>query len=288
MMFRISALVISVLIFTGCSQPPDDTIRNHTWEEVQQMGGGTITLYYVPSDGFSYTDENDRLTGVTIELVRDFADFINVEFDMNLTIHYEPIEQFSTFYSTVRDASGGVFGVANVTITEERREELAFSPPYMINIATLITHSDVTEINSFEQIPQAFDGLTALAFEGTLHQDRLESIVENHLPEAEMEFAHSNNEIINRVAETNRYFAYVDIYNYWRASQAGASLQRHGAGDESSEQFGVIMPHGSDWAPMMERFFEADGGYVQSDRYRYLMETHLGEELASLLLAEWY
>jgi ABC-type amino acid transport substrate-binding protein len=283
---RISALIFSIFIAAACSPQPDDTVRNHTWEEVEQMGGGTITLYYVPSDGFSYTDDIGRLTGVTIELVRDFVDFVNVEHDMNLTIHYEPVEQFSTFYSTVRDASGGVFGVANVTITEERREELAFSPPYMTNIATLITHSDVSEINSFEEIPGAFEGLSALAFEGTLHQQRLEAIVENYLPEAHMEFAQSNNEIINRTSESNRYFAYVDIYNYWRAAQAGAPLQRHSAGDEASEQFGVIMPHDSDWAPLMDQFFNEGGGYVQSERYRNLMANHLGEELANLLLAQ--
>lgn len=280
------SITLSLIILTACSERPDDTVLNHTWEDVQQLGGGTITLFYVASEGFSYTDESGRLTGVTIELMRDFADFVNMEYDLNLTIHYEPIEQFRVFYDTVRDASGGVFGVANVTITEERKDELAFSPPYMTNIATLITHSDTGEIRSFNDIPDRFRGLAALAFEGTLHQDRLESIIENYLPEAEMEFAHSNNEIIERTSEENRYFAYVDIYNYWRASQAGAPLQRHAAGDEASEQFGVIMPLDSDWHTLMDRFFEADGGYVQSGRFKNLMETHLGSELAALLLEE--
>jgi ABC-type amino acid transport substrate-binding protein len=285
-MNRIIYLSLIFIIAAACSERPDDTVHNHTWEQVQRQGGGTITLFYVASDGFSYTDETGRLTGVTIELMRDFADFVNTEYDLNLTIHYEPIEQFRVFYDTVRDASGGVFGVANVTITEERKDELAFSPPYMTNIATLITHSQIDEIGSFSDIAESFAGLKALAFEGTLHQTRLESIIENHLPDAEMEFAHSNNEIIERTADASRYFAYVDIYNYWRASQAGASLQRHAAGDEASEQFGVIMPLNSDWHSLIDRFFEADGGYVQSHRFRYLMETHLGSELAALLLDE--
>lgn len=282
-MKKLSILIISLLL-TSCGRSSDDPVLNNTWEDVQQMGGGTVTLMYVPSDGFSYTDEDGRLTGVTIELVRDFIDFVNIQYDLGVTIHYEPIEQFTSFYETVRDTSGGVFGVANVTITEERKTELAFSPPYMTNIATLITHSDIPEISGFDEILQAFSNLKALAFEGTLHQDRLEKIVEQYLRETEMVFAHSNNEIIERTSSANSYFAYVDIYNYWRALNSGAPIQRHSAGDEASEQFGVIMPLNSDWHHLMDRFFYDEGGYLNTDRYRYLMETHLGEELANLLL----
>ena len=275
---------ISLSIIAACSTDQPEPITNNSWEQVQQMGEGIITLAYVPSEGFSYVDEDGRLTGVTIELVRDFVDYVNVQYGMSVSINYRPIESFSTFYETVRDASGGLFGVANVTITEERKEEIAFSPPYMTNIATLITHDEIPEISNFDEIGSAFLGLEALAFEGTLHQDRLEAIIEEHLPDAGMKFAYSNNEIIERVSSGKNYFAYVDIYNYWRASNAGAPLQRHSAGDEASEQFGIIMPSDSDWHHLVEKFFHDEGGYLNTDRYRYLMEIHLGEELAELLM----
>ena len=284
MKIKFTVLSLSLLIIAACGTEQPEPITNNSWEQVQQMGEGVVTLVYVPSDGFSYVDEDGRLTGVTIELVRDFVDYVNVQYGMSVSINYRPIESFSTFYETVRDASGGVFGVANVTITEERKEEVAFSPPYMTNIATLITHSEIPEISNFDEIGSAFSGLEALAFEGTLHQDRLEAIIEEHLPDAEMEFAHSNSEIIERVSSGNNYFAYVDIYNYWRAANDDAPLQRHSAGDEASEQFGIVMPLNSDWHHIVERFFEDEGGYLNTDRYRYLMETHLGEELAQLLL----
>lgn len=270
-------------ILTSCGVIPGDPVLNSTWEEVQQMRSGTVTLMYVPSDGFSYIDEDGRLTGVTIEIMRDFIDFVNVQYDVDVTIHYQAIEQFSSFYETVRDTSGGIFGVANVTITEERKSELAFSPPYMMNIATLITHSDVDEISGFNEISRAFAGLKALAFEGTLHQDRLEKIVEQYMPQTEIVFAGSNNEIIERVSSGNSYFAYVDIYNYWRAINSEASLQRHSAGDEASEKFGIIMPLESDWHHLVRRFFEDEGGYLNTERYRFIMETHLGKELADVI-----
>jgi len=285
---RILIFILLTLFITNCGNGDSEVAdtKRAAWNDVNQHGTGTITLVYVPSDGFSYEDEGGNLTGVTIELVRDFVDYVNSEYDVEIRIHYKPVEQFSEFYYFVQTSGGGVFGVGNVTITEERRGELAFSPPYMTNIASLITHNDVTEISSFEEIESTFDGLNALAFEGTLHQDRLQGILDQYIPQADMLYAHSNNEIIERTAAENRYFAYVDIYNYWRAAERGDPLRRHAAGDEASEQFGVIMPLESDWHEVMEEFFLANGGYINSTRYRELMENHLGEELANLLLEQ--
>jgi hypothetical protein len=284
---RLYILIFSLLLLISCNNDSSENdIPNSSWQDVIQNGSGTITLAYVPSAGFSYEDEEGNLTGVTIELIHDFSDYINTEYEIELDIYHRPIEHFAEFYHFVQTSQGGVFGVANVTITEERRSELAFSPPYMTNIAVLITHSDVPEIGHYEEIETVFEGLHALAFEGTLHQDRLQGILNHFYPDADMLFAHSNNEIIERTASENRYFAYVDIYNYWRAAEQGEPVRRHEAGDESAERFGVIMPLKSDWHPLMEEFFLADGGYIHSERYRELMERHLGQELADLLLEQ--
>jgi len=278
-------LIFYLILIIACDRPAQiDVEHNATWSDVEQDGHGTITLAYVPSEGFSYTDDEGRLTGVTIELMRDFTEFVNSSYDVEIEMVTIPIERFSEFYDFVKHAEGGVFGVANVTITEQRADELAFSPSYMTNIATLVTHSDVPEISSFNEIGERFHGLDALAFEGTLHEVRLQDIVNTQIPDASIKYAHSNSEIIERVASENRYFAYVDIYNYWRAADRGKPLKRHAAADEASERFGVIMPRNSDWEPLMVEFFEHDGGYIHSLRYRELMEEHLGKELADLLL----
>ena len=279
-------VLLTGFLFISCGYSAE-TPRTTSWAEVMEQAGGVVTLAYVPSDGFSYTVEDGNLTGVTIEIFRDFVAFVSDEYDVELEVIYQPIDRFGIFYDTVKQAESGFFGVANVTITEERKSELGFSPPYMRNIATLITHSDVEEISSFEKLSEYFEGLNALAFEGTLHEERLRNIAEERIPEALIYFAQSNNEIIERTAAENSYFAYVDIYNYWRASESGMALRRHQAGDEASEEFGMIMPLSSDWDSVVTEFFEADGGYVRSERYRELMETHLGAGLADLLIAQF-
>jgi hypothetical protein len=177
-----------------------------------------------------------------------------------------------------------VTNTGNVTITEPRREELAFSPPYLSNVATLMTHVDVPELQSIEAIDEAFAGLTGLSYPGTLHEARMDALREEHFPEMETVQVETNDELVSMAASGEGYFGYIDIYNYWRAVEEGAPLRRHPVADDASEEFGVIMPRGSDWAGVMERFFREHDGVQGSDWYRALLREHLGDELAGLLL----
>jgi len=278
----IQLLLVLPIIIIACNSEKE--VLSDSWNAVQQTGQGTVVLHYVPSDGFSYDDEDGFTTGVTIDLFRDFVEYTELNHNVEIELVLKPIEFFSNFYQTVVDGYTGEFGVANVTITEERRNELAFSPHYLNNIAVLITHSDVEELDSMVESTEVFSGLKGLAFESTLHESRIREIKRVYIPDIEIDFAHSNNEIIDRVSAGNNYFSYVDIYNYWRASEQGAELKRHSVGDDPGEMFGVIMPHGSDWQEVINDFFAHNGGYIYSDRYREILETHLGSELTDLLI----
>jgi len=253
-----------------------------TFAEARSEGEADVVFFYVPSSGFAYRDEEARLTGVTAELLRDFAGYVAERYGIDMRIEWQEEERWADFYGYVRDSEGGAFGVGNVTITDERRAELDFSPPYLTNVAVLVTHESVPELDAMEVIGDAFRGLTALPYPGTLHEARLNAIRDRWLPDMPIRPVASNDELLALIAEGGR-FGYMDVYNYWRARQAGQPLRRHSVGDDASETFGVILPHGSDWTAVMEEFFSRDGGYVESDRFGFFLRTHLGEELAGLL-----
>ena len=60
-------------------------------------------------------------------------------------------------------------------------------------------------------------------------------------------------------------------------------LKRHPIGDKASEQFGFAMPLNSDWLPVMDEFFKANGGYANSPQYKGILKKHLGEIGVKLL-----
>ncbi len=254
------------------------------WATVVETGEGTLRVLYVPAEGFAYEDDAGHLTGVTIEIARDFAAWVEEETGAALRVDFVSEDDWRTFYNRVRDGRGGLLGLGNVTITESRRDELHFSPPYLTNVAVLITRSGMDELAEIERIGEVFAGLRPLAFEGTLHEDRLTDLRDRFHQEAQLDFASSNDEIIERTAGGG-YYAYVDGYNFWRAEAQGVEVMRHAAGDDPAEEFGIIMPLDSDWHDVVQAFFDAGDGYRAGERYRELLRTHLGDEVAAVLLA---
>jgi ABC-type amino acid transport substrate-binding protein len=258
-------------------------VTGTSFAEARRSGVADLVFFHVPSSGFAYAGGDGRLTGVTVELLRDFAAFVAERHAIDVRVTWLEEPRWADFYGYVRDSRGGVFGIGNVTITEARRDQIAFSPPYLNNIAVLVTHERIPELRSLDHIGEAFRGLTALPYPGTLHEARLTALAERWLPGMRTRPVASNDELVSLLASDGAHFGYIDVYNFWRARQAGQPLRRHPVGDDASETFGVIMPHGSDWAPVMEEFFRTDGGYAESARFRTLLRTHLGDELASLL-----
>jgi ABC-type amino acid transport substrate-binding protein len=256
-----------------------------TLADARKSENAELTVLYVPATGWAYLDDDDRLTGVTVELMRGFADWLRDHRDIDVELDFVEETDWSVFYGRVRDAEGGVFGIGNVTITEARREELAFSLAYLSNIAVMITRDDVVEVCGPASAPEALDELRALAFAGTLHETRLQSLRDEYWPELEIDQAGSNDEIIEAVS-AGTHFAYIDAYNYYGARDRGAPLRHHPAFDDPGEEFGIIMPLNNDWQPLLEAFFEHDGGLMQRSFYRDLLAEHLGEPVADLLTSQ--
>jgi hypothetical protein len=287
----------AALLLLGCSANPPaartDAASEHavvsdsarTWADAQHAGAAALRVLYVPAEGFAYRAPDGSLTGVTVEIVESFTRWVRETHGVAVTADFVEEPDWRRFYGRVRAAAGGVLGLGNVTITEERRTELAFSPPYLSNVAVLITHDSVPDLVRLSDMSTTFEGLAALGFEGTLHETRVRRLRDEYLPGAAIELARSNDEIVERVSGGG-YFAYVDAYNFFRARDRGVPLRRHTAGDDAAEEFGIILPAGSDWEPLLRTFFTHDGDYRSTPEYRAILERHLGAPLTRMLLPQ--
>lgn len=279
-----AALVVFTAIFLSACSPSGGNDSGTSYTEAKSSGAASLRVLYVEADGFAYHDENNELTGVTVEIMRDFVRWFERYHAVNVELEFVAETNWQTFYQRIVSADGGVFGLGNVTITEARKEELQFSPAYLNNVAVLITNNEVTELEGWDDIARNFADLKPMAFSGTLHEVRVTELRDRFQPSLPIAQATSNPEIINAVASEG-YYSYIDAYNYWRAVDSGISLMHHAIADDFGETFGIIMPHNNDWATMLTAFFAAEGGYRNTQAYRDIMETHLGKALTATLEA---
>jgi len=258
-------------------------LTGSSWEQVLENGEGEITVLYYPEDGFAYENENGTLTGVSIDIFNQFVNFIENKHDVSLNVNYQAENNFTKLYNNVQEASNGVFGLGNVTITGERKQEVQFSPPYLTNIAVLISHSSIPTLDALNELPSLFNNMTALAFRGTMHEERINQLKESYYPNLKVEMVDSDDKLINMVSEDPSFFGYVDLSVYWMATQQDETIKRHPVGDDAAERFGFIMPLGSEWSEPMNEFFDIGSGYRSNSSYRNILVNHLGVEVTQML-----
>ena len=125
-----------------------------SWAQVKQVGQGTIALAYVETPSFVYKDGSGKLTGICIDIMQDFVKWANDTKKVKLTSKFVGDgTSFRGMYDKVKVSTGGVFGLGNITITEERKKEVKFSPPFITNFAILISNSNIPTLNKLEDHP---------------------------------------------------------------------------------------------------------------------------------------
>ncbi len=254
-----------------------------SWAQVKAKGEGSISLAYVETFGFVYK-ENGKLTGVCVDIIGDFVKYVNEKKNVKLTSQLVGDgESFKGMYDKVKASNGGVLGLGNITITEERKREVKFSPPYITNVVFLITQNNVPTLEKLEDLSTSFARLTAYTAKGTLNEKRINELKQKYFPAMKVTFTATSQETLEKITSGANGFAYLDLAFYLEAVQQRKPLKRHPVGDVASEKFGFVMPTNSDWQPILDEFFKANGGYTNTPEYKSILRKHLGETGLKLL-----
>src|SRR5882672_7583864 len=162
------------LILLGAASCLAQSYSGDTWKQAKKNGQCTLSLAYVQTPSFVYIDNTGQLTGICVDIMNDFKAWVKE--NKKVTIESKFVGDGSSFrgmYDKVKVSKGGVVGMGNVTITDERKKEVKFSPPFITNFAILVTQSKVSTLSKLEDMPKTFAGLTAYAAKGTINEQRM-------------------------------------------------------------------------------------------------------------------
>jgi putative glutamine transport system substrate-binding protein len=273
--------LFALLLYAIASVVHAQEYTGDSWAAVRSSGKGTISLAYVETPAFVYKDASGKLTGICVDIMNDFVNWVNTSKGVKLQSRFVGDgTSFQGMYARVKASSGGVFGLGNITITEERKREVKFSSPFITNFAILITQNHIPTLIKMENISITFASLTAYTARGTLNEKRLQEIKKKYFPDMKIITLETSPEVYQKVFTDPNAFTYLDLAFYLKAVNEKKPVKRHPVGDQAAEQFGFIMPLNSDWQPVMEEFLK---DYINSTQYKSILTRHLGETGIKLL-----
>ena len=272
-----NVIAFMLLLFVANSNLIAQNYQGDSWNSVKSQGKGSITLAYVETPGFVYQDQSGKLTGICIDIMNDFVKYVNDTKKVTLDVQLVGDgTNFKGMYEKVKNSSQGVFGLGNITITEERKKEVKFSPPFINNFAILITQVTVPTLAKLEDLPITFGKLTAYTAKGTLNEKRINELKKKYFADMKITLLGTSHDTFDKITTEPDGFAYLDVAFYLEAMKQRKSVKRHPIGDIAAEQFGFIMPMNSDWYPLLDEFFKANGGYTNTAQYKNILTKHLG------------
>ncbi len=275
----LTALTVLLTPLTGFAQKASDS-----WAAAKERKSGRITALFLQEDAFAYVDAAGKPAGLEIDIFNQFVNWVKHTKGVTLEVDYIAEPSVQKFYSGVKNGTSGVVGLGTVTILDRRKTEVQFAPPFINNIALLVTHSSVPDLIKLSQIADAFAGKKAIVAKGTTLEEHMMNLKKNYFPNLKIETVASQMDVVRKVAEDPSYFAYMDLSVYWPAyDKDNLPIKRQAAGDLSSETFGFIMPLSSDWNEPLTEFFNIGSGYRATNSYKSILMKHLGGEVTKML-----
>lgn len=258
-------------------------ISGDTFEEASQRKSATVTYIYNNATAFAKENEKGEVSGVLVDLMEEFESYVKTTYGIVMNVRFEEVEQanFAKFLTSTETASGGVFGLSNASITEERARRLRFSPPFIKNITVLVTNNSVPTLEKLDDIDVNFAGMKAFSVTSSIYLAKLEKIKSNFYPDMEIELYKSGLGVIEALAKDEKAFAVIDLLYYLDFFQKGYPIKRHRTGDEAGDEFGIVMPKNNDWEPILADFFNS--GFLKSPEYRKIVSDHLGKSAMRLI-----
>lgn len=237
----------------------------------------TANLVYVHAgvNGFANGEGSGNTVGLLVDVMREFENYMQDEHGIIISSRYvqAPTKDFSAYIQEVKKSDGGVFGLSNTSVKEERKKFLKYSTSFLNNISVLVSHKSFGTLSSMDEIGTAFSDKTAFGVPSTTNYDRLIAVKESGFAGMQITKVTSSKDILESVSTNTKAFGFSDIHYYLEYLEQGKSVKRHPVGDKTGDEFGIIMPMNSDWNDVLSSFL---GDFIKTAQYREMVVRNLG------------
>lgn len=277
----LSSLLLTLLVFPLVAQ----TSITSTGAQKSTPEVKFVTIHYLVRPPLAMKSEASGVAmpkGIEPEIFMQFVHWMKENKNIALKPTWKAQTDFDVFYKSVREGDALTLGFGNVTITDRRRQEVAFSPAYLNNVSVFITDGTVPTITSDAQIAESLKGLSGVSSAGSTHAGYMAELKRTLLPGLAMEFVGDQNNIPRKILAKPGYCGYVDIITYWNfIKETKGYLKMHRHLSKEQESIGFVMPKSGELEAYLAEFFESGFGFTATKKYREILEAYLGYEIIS-------
>jgi len=246
-----------IISFLSFSIPPQ-TFSQDSWQKIKEKGSGNIIIYWETSRPFIYRDNQGNLIGIEHEIMNDFTAYLKDNYDVEVSIKWQKAVSFDRLFTVMEEEyDDGAFAVSALSVTYDRKQRINFGPPYMSDIAVMVSSKDVPIATSTTEFDTIFDSLTAISIKGTTYESDLVKLKKTRALDFEVELIPSSSNILQTINGRKSAFGYIDLPIYLQAFSQNTinSTKRQNLFPIKREGYSIAYPKSSDWVEPINQYF---------------------------------
>lgn len=222
----------------------------NSYIELLQKGEGEVKIGF-----YNFSKEQHEINnhGFEYELMTLFFDYVENKKEVTIHRKYIPAESFKQLYQDIKNSKLD-FAYCFFSITDERKEEVHFSPPYMPNIEVVISNQNLPIVSDSNDFRKTFKGATALYVPQTTYEQNVNEL-KLSFPEIKTESIKSSTQLMNKINSTKDYFGFIELQQYFQFQNKLTNVFRQNLFLTKRDGYGFIFPLNSDWKPIVDLFF---------------------------------
>ena len=227
-----------------------------------------------------YKDSQGNLKGVAIDILNDFVEYAKTTYKAELQVRFIEESAFDKFLGRVSKTEN-VLGVSSVSITDERKKVLKFTPTFLTNPNVIITHTSAPKLNDLNDLSTIFGDFKVKVVKGSIHDSYAKDLKSKYNPALVIEYANSSRAIFREMTHDSKLFTIIDFGEYLGAFRSKLQLVRQNVDLGLIDNMGFIMHKSSDWNVVWDQFLTDE--YRSSTRYRKIISDNLGSVYLALI-----
>ncbi|RYD74844.1 MAG: transporter substrate-binding domain-containing protein, partial [Sphingobacteriales bacterium] len=271
-------MICCFFLFAATAQVP--AVSTDSWETTKKNKQGKIAVLWYAIEPFIYFNDG-KITGIEYELMEGFIPFLKKNYGVDVSLQWVDAKAFEPIYPAVKESKEkGLFAMSYYSVTEERKQDVKFAPPYMPDLNILVTSNNLPVYDTEEAFTgnmKKYSGYTMA--HTTMEEDMMK--LKQITPSLQISNRLDDYEVLNQIASVNNAFGYVPLSIYVLALQRGTKVKRQKILATRRPGLAAIYTKNSDWDEPVNAFFNSDDCKKLTE---HLIRKHLGAEVADIIL----